>query len=340
MRTYRIASSTFCLRDSRKLPPAPTLQVGREQEQALRDALRPPGAENAFVVLGCGTIILRKGVDIFFSCAAAVAARAPKRPVRFVWIGSPVAPNLDGGLFTLLSEQIARSDLQGTVAMVDEIADLGPAYAGADLFLLSSRLDPLPNVAIDAATRGIPVVCFENAGGIADFLGGDSATRMSVVPYLDVHAAARMIAELADDPTKLENLGTATRRVAQKTFDMDCYLQKLDEIGRSAMNMMQQRSRDLVTIAEDPMFDTINFVGADTTVTTRDEAIRLFLARSAALGIGTIPTSNFYYRRPCPDFIRKFTRVKGRIITNRDRKSLGPLYPQRQTQRAVAAPSD
>ena len=137
-----------------KLPPAPTLQVGREQEQALREALRPPGAENAFVVLGCGTIILRKGVDLFLACAAAVAARAPKRPVRFVWIGSPVSPNLDGGCFTLLSEQIARSGLQDKVAMVDEMADLAPAYAEADLFFLSSRLDPLPNVAIDSATRG------------------------------------------------------------------------------------------------------------------------------------------------------------------------------------------
>ena len=146
------------------------------------------------------------------------------------------------------------------------------------------------------------MVCFENAGGIADFLGADPATRMSVVPYLDVDAAARVIAELADDPVKLEESRNGNPPRRQTTFDMDCYLQKLDEIGRSAMNMMQQRSRDLVTIAEDPMFDTINFLGADTTVTTRDEAIRLFLARSASLGIGKIPTSNFYYRRPCPGF--------------------------------------
>jgi hypothetical protein len=285
-----------------KLPPAPTVRVGREQGQALREALYPPGAENALVVLGCGTIVLRKGVDLFLSCAAAVAALAPQRPVRFVWIGSQVPPNIDGGCFALLSEQIVRSGLENTVAIVDEVADLEPAYAAADLFLLSSRLDPLPNVAIDSAMRGIPVICFENAGGMADLLGDDPATRMSVVPYIDVHAAAGLIAKLADDPVTRENLGMATRRLAGKTFDMDRYVRRLDELGRNAAATMDQRSKDFATIAGDPMFDTVNFLGADTTVITRDVAIRLFLSRSAALGIGMKPTSNFYYRRPCPGF--------------------------------------
>jgi hypothetical protein len=283
-----------------KLPPAPSAKLHREQEQALRHALRPPGAENALVVLGCGTIFLRKGVDLFFSCAAAVLALAPKRPVRFVWIGSPSPAHLDYA--TLLFEQISRSGLEVTIAIVDEVADLEPAYAAADLFLLSSRLDPLPNVGIDSAMRGIPVVCFENAGGIADLLGGDPATRMSVVPYLDVHSAARLIATLADDPTTRENLGMATRHLAEKTFDMDRYVQRLDGLGRDAVGLMDQRAKDLATIAEDPMFDTLNFVGAGTAAITRQEAIRQYLARSAALGIGAKPTTNFYFRRPCSGF--------------------------------------
>jgi glycosyltransferase involved in cell wall biosynthesis len=283
-----------------ELPPAPSLQVGRKQEQALRQALRTDRAENALIVLGCGTIFPRKGVDLFLSCAATVSMLSPERPVRFIWIGSPTPGHMDYSI--LLSEQIVRSGLEEIVAIVDEVADLEPAYAAADLFFLSSRLDPLPNVGIDAALRGIPVVCFENAGGIADLLDSDPATRMSVVPYLDVHAAGRLIARLADDSTARINLGTATRRLGERTFDMDRYVQRLDELGRDAASMMEQRSKDLATIASDPLFDTLNFVGAGATAVTREEAIRLFLARSAALGIGMRPTSNFYYRRPCPGF--------------------------------------
>ncbi|HEX3557554.1 MAG TPA: MMPL family transporter, partial [Thermoanaerobaculia bacterium] len=47
---------------------------------------RPSGSEDATVVLGAGFIHIRKGVDLFLACAAAVSALDPKRPVRFVWI--------------------------------------------------------------------------------------------------------------------------------------------------------------------------------------------------------------------------------------------------------------
>lgn len=281
------------------LPSAPKTQ-GRIEQQALRGALRPPGAEKSVVVLGCGTIYFRKGTDLFFSCAAAVNALSPRRPVRFVWIGSPSPAHQDYA--ALVSEQIARSGLEGKIAIVDEVADLEPAYAAADIFLLSSRLDPLPNVAIDSMLRGLPVICFQNSGGIADLLGGNPSTQVSVVPHLDVHAAALLIAKLADAPDARDNLGLATRRLGEKTFDMQGYIQRLDELGRDAARMMAQRCVDFATIADDPMFDTLNFLGTDAANYTRDDAIRLFLARAAALGIGRRPTTNFYYRRPCPGF--------------------------------------
>ncbi len=89
-----------------------------------------------------------------------------------------------------------------TVSIVDAIPDLEPIYRLADLFLLSSRLDPLPNVAIDAALRGIPVVCFEGATGIADLLAqGHSDQPMRGAPSRRDAAAtviARLVATIAE----------------------------------------------------------------------------------------------------------------------------------------------
>ena len=48
------------------------------------------------------------------------------------------------------------------MTFLGEVNSLEPVYAMADIFLLSSRLDPFPNVAIDAMLAGLPVVCFEN----------------------------------------------------------------------------------------------------------------------------------------------------------------------------------
>jgi glycosyltransferase involved in cell wall biosynthesis len=55
-------------------------------------------------------------------------------------------------------------------------------YKRADLFFLSSRLDPLPNVAIDAAMHGMPVIFSDQASVCAEIVNTSPATRELVVP--------------------------------------------------------------------------------------------------------------------------------------------------------------
>src|SRR2546426_1171050 len=107
----------------------------------LEGVFRRLDAEKALIVLGCGTVHLRKGVDLFLSCAAAVAALGTKRPVRFVWIGHGYDPQRDASYSCYLADQIARSGLENIVTILDEVADLQPAYSQTDVFFLSSRLD-------------------------------------------------------------------------------------------------------------------------------------------------------------------------------------------------------
>jgi glycosyltransferase involved in cell wall biosynthesis len=283
-----------------ELPPrqAPAQQL---QSQALRDEVRPPGDEGKLVVLACGTVFARKGVDLFIACAARVAKLAPKRNVRFVWIGRGFDPSQDK-YSRQLKKQIAKNGLSKMVTILDEVSDLEPAYASANVFFISSRLDPLPNVAIDSALRGIPIVCFEKTGGIADLLAADATTRAGVVPYLDVAAAANIIARLADDEPLRAELGRSTQRIAAATFDMDHYVDRLDQLGREAEDTIHQRLEDFETIRRDPSFDMFMFLEQHDFETTRDESIRLFLARAGALSTNTQSNATFSYRRPCPGF--------------------------------------
>ena len=89
---------------------------------------------------------------------------------RFVWIGNGYDPENDLGYSVYLADQIRRAGLQEHVFFIAETTAIETAYEEADLLLLSSRLDPLPNVAIDAMTHGVPVLCFNKTTGIADFL--------------------------------------------------------------------------------------------------------------------------------------------------------------------------
>ncbi|MEA2905394.1 MAG: hypothetical protein QOI12_2781 [Alphaproteobacteria bacterium] len=272
------------------------------EQQSTRKAMRPEGFEDATVVLGCGTIFFRKGIDLFVSCAAATAAIRTKKPVRFVWIGKRLDEEDDGGYFDHISNLIAAAGVADRVAILDEVVDLEPAYASADVFFLSSRRDALPNVAIDSALRGLPVISFADSGGVSEIFGAAPETAMSVVPGPDVEAAARLIAKLADDEALRRDLGDATRRIAAATFDMGRYVRQIEHLGDEAREIMRQRGEDFETIRRDSMFDMIGFLGREGMETTRDEAIRLFLGRAAALGTSRIPTANFYYRRPCAGF--------------------------------------
>jgi len=292
------------LRQGRCDVPARWGEGGRPAQSAedLGRVFRPKGAEHALVVLGCGTVHLRKGVDLFLSCAAAVAAAGTRRPVRFVWIGHGYDPRSDVTYSCYLADQIARSGLESSVTILDEVEDLEPAYRLADVFFLSSRLDPLPNVTIEAALRGIPVVCFDDASGIGEVLAADPRTRRGVVPHLDVAAAARAIAEFADDEAARHEVGAITRRLAEATFDMDRYVDRVDALGIEAVRIVRQRAQDFDTIREDALFDERIYLPTEYPPVTRDEAILGFLARWTAVGLSRQPASNGLFRRPCAGF--------------------------------------
>lgn len=283
-----------------ELPPRKS-NAQPQQAQALRDAIRPPGIEDAFVVLACGTVFDRKGPDLFVACAARAAELAPQSKFRFTWIGHGYDPVHDK-YSRQLQQQIADAGLTETVSFLKPVTDLEPAYASADIFFLSSRLDPLPNVGIDSALRGLPIVCFAETGGIAELLARDITTSAGVVPSLDVDAAAKAIVELAGNGSKRSELGHAIQRAAKTTFDMDSYIRRLDDLGQVAGRMVQQRRKDFETLLSDPSFDMTMFLDPHTIETTREESIRLYLARAGALSTSKQPTANFYFRRPAPGF--------------------------------------
>jgi glycosyltransferase involved in cell wall biosynthesis len=282
--------------------PRGVAKMSSRDVESLRKVFRPEGYDDALVVLGAGFVHIRKGIDLFLSCAAAVTALNPKRPVRFIWIGGGYDPEKETTYSPYLAEQVARSGLEDKIAIVDPIEDLEAAYAMTDIFFLSSRLDPLPNVTIDAAFHGLPVVCFENASGMAALLADQEALRSCVVPHLDVQAAARVIADFANDESARRRIGDATRRFAQATFDIDSYVRRLDELGREAVDIMRQRTEDFITIRDDPLFDENIFLPPGSTIETREEAIRHFLLRWAAVGTSRKPAANFHFRRPCAGF--------------------------------------
>ena len=208
----------------------PGAQTDEAERAWLDTALRPDGYKG-LVVLGAGTVGFRKGVDLFIACAARVAGDPAGEAVRFVWIGDGYDPEGDRDYSAYLRDQIDRAGLHDRVAILNPSSEIEHAQAVADIFLLTSRLDPLPNVAIDALTAGRPVLCFERTTGIADFLEDAGLGSACVARYLDPSDMAQKILRLADDAPLRAVIGAQARDRALRVFDFTSYAATLDAIA-------------------------------------------------------------------------------------------------------------
>jgi glycosyltransferase involved in cell wall biosynthesis len=262
--------------------------------------IRPRGYEDAFIVLGVGTVEIRKGVDLFLIVAASVRRLRPDLRFRFVWIGHGYDPTHDTTYSAYLGYQIAQSNLSDGVVMLDPVANLDPAYELADAVFLSSRLDPQPNVGIDAIVRGIPTVCFDRACGTAEILKADSATQHLVAPHLDVHQAAAILCSLAEDRERTVALRAEVARVGSSAYDMDAYIEYIEALGKAAAASLHDD--DLATLANSAAVDMDMALPPNTETHDLLAAERQVLQQWSIMGLTPSPTVNPHFRRPCAGF--------------------------------------
>lgn len=262
------------------------------------DALPP--RDGTLLVAGMGTITPRKGVDVFLSAAAEVVRRRPDLSIEFAWAGE--AFTFDQSYVDLLEAQVERSGLAGRFRFLGAFSDLEPLYARTDIMVLSSRLDPLPNVSIDCALHGIPVLCFENAGGMAELLLKSEDTRTLVVPYLDAGTLAERIVELASDTDLRRTLSQAVREIGNRTFDMQGYVDAIDNLGQASLHVRRQTQIDFETIGAASVFNATLYQPGDTAQIGGDEALWHYLQASRHAIPRGEPYSGYFVRRPLEGF--------------------------------------
>jgi glycosyltransferase involved in cell wall biosynthesis len=142
--------------------------------------------QSGFIIFGCGTTDWRKGPDLFIEVADQ-ARKLGLEDAYFLWIG------VDTGEVEELEAKVRRLGLEDRVRFLGETQDARSYFAAGDLFLLTSREDPFALVCLEAADCGLPIVCFDKAGGMPDFVQDDAGY---VVPFEDTKAMAEKLIAL------------------------------------------------------------------------------------------------------------------------------------------------
>lgn len=269
-----------------------TTEPADPDAQAMEDTylinrLRPDGLRDETVlVIGAGSVQHRKGVDLFIQCAAMVQQAAGAVRCRFAWIGHGYDPQTDMAYSAYLADQIQRSGLEGRLAIIGETSRIETAYKVADMLLVTSRLDPLPNVAIDAMAHGLPVLCFERATGIADVLAEAGFGDRCVSPYLDVTDMAAKVAALAASKPQRAQIGRRLRPLVAERFSMPAYVERLEAMALDACRQVDTEAEATKTILASGLARTDFLCRVIRKGAPLEDIVRFEYVRSWATGVG------------------------------------------------------
>ncbi|WP_375463297.1 glycosyltransferase [uncultured Methylobacterium sp.] len=202
-------------------------------------ATRPPrdgsDAGDPVRLLCVGRLVAKKGHDDLIDALAAL-------PSALHWRLDLIG---DGERRTALAARIAARGLADRIAIHGARAqpDVIVAMRAADLFVLPVKLAPsgdrdgLPNVLMEAASQGLPILATAFAG-TPEFIG--DGVEGVLVPPGDFEALAAAILRLARDPSGRGRLADAARARLVRDFSLDAGIDLIaarlsDAAGLTAM---------------------------------------------------------------------------------------------------------
>jgi glycosyltransferase involved in cell wall biosynthesis len=164
-----------------------------------------------------------KGIAVLLAAVRRVLPRYPS--ARFIVFG-------DGPEHDSLARRIASDDLGHAVALAGFQTDLDRLLPNADLLVLPSFTEGLPNVVLEAAAAGVPVVATAVGGTPEAVRAGQTGL---LVPPGDSEAMACSIGDLLAEPALRRAMGDAAKNLVRTKFSFaaqaDEYVQLFAKLG-------------------------------------------------------------------------------------------------------------
>ncbi len=170
-------------------------------------------APDAYLVGNVAHLADHKGQGYLVEAAPRVLAACPR--ARFVIVG-------EGELEADLRRQADALDLGDRLVFTGFRDDVPAVLDGLDLFVLSSHLEGLGTIVLDALAACTPVVA-TRTGGVPDAI--DHGVHGLLVPPRDPGALAGAILEMAADPIRAAELARTGRERVLREFSVDAMVE-------------------------------------------------------------------------------------------------------------------
>ncbi len=178
----------------------------REEKDDLRHSLKIEPHHK--VIVGAFRLSAEKNPRLFIDVCRRLAETRPDLRVLLAGVG-PLMPTLE--------EEVGLLGLTGSISFLGRRDDVNVLMSIADLFLLTSDQEGMPNVVLEAQLMGVPVVATD-AGGTQDaMLPGVTG---ELCPVGDADAVVAACAKLLDDGDLANTVGAAGARHVQEGFSI------------------------------------------------------------------------------------------------------------------------
>jgi len=191
-------------------------------EQTQAEAKRQFGVPDPQrLVVAVGRLSYEKGFDLLIQAVAELVRGGHD-------IGLLIAG--DGGEREVLAQRSDDAGVSDRVRLLGFVDDPRLVYRAADVYVLSSRREGLPNVVLEAMAMGIPVVATKIAG-MPDLIE-DRVNGVLVSP--DSHVAlSSAINELLTDAGLARKIGDAGRKTVEDRFSFQRRMEKVVQVYQS-----------------------------------------------------------------------------------------------------------
>ncbi len=171
-----------------------------------------------------------KRIDVLISAVPQILARCPD--AEFLITG-------DG---TCREQLVALARELGVLSRVQFLGhrdDVPAVLSQADVFVLPSRSEALPNSIMEAMAAGLPVVA-SAVGGIPELV--DEGRTGRLVPPGDANALAEALLSLLEQPERAEAFGRAARRKLEHTYSFDRMVEQFEQLYQSELAVRRDAS--------------------------------------------------------------------------------------------------
>jgi len=138
----------------------------------------------------------------------------------------------DDGIGNALQAQSTQAGLSAHIQFLGSRSDIPTLLNVADISLLCSHEEGLPNAVIEAMAAGVPTIATE-VGGTGEII--DHKVTGMLVPPRNPGVLAQSILELVQDTARRETMGKAARAEIESTYGLDICARAYDDLYQHVM---------------------------------------------------------------------------------------------------------